>query len=270
MDLQETNRLRVRERGGTRWFSNPATSDADADAKLQQIVPLHEATRGNFSNLVGDALELVCYKALDRVYIRQPRYAYQGSFDLAAPKNAEGRYTKIQPPKSIGAHKTIKEADFLQFGHDAGPMCIECKNYREWLYPNSALIKELIIKAADLNAIPVLVHRRIHYTTLTNFLEPAGIIAHESYYQYYPASHADLANKVKNARLLGFSDVTAAEEPQPRTIEFFATKLPAISARMAEAWNRNKDALREYALDGINLSQLYKAIGSRAGGKWRD
>jgi len=66
--------------------------------------------------------------------------------------------------------------------HDAGPLCIECKNYREWVYPHDKLISELIVKAADLNAIPVLIARRIHYTTRTNLLEPAGIIAHETYY----------------------------------------------------------------------------------------
>lgn len=270
MDLLETNRLRRLDRGGGKWFTNPATPDAKADAKLEQLLPLHAAIRDSFSNLVGDALELVCYKALDQVYARQPRFAYLGSFDLTVPKNAEGRYVKLQPPKFIGPNKTIKEADFLQFGHDAGPLCIECKNYREWLYPHDSLLKELIIKATDLNALPVLIHRRIHYTTITNFLEPAGIIAHESYYQYYPASHANLAKSVNNARLLGFTDVTAVEEPKARTVKFFADILPTISSRMAEAWNRNKTALRRYAEGEINLAQLYSAIGSRAGGKWRD
>lgn len=270
MDLLETNRLRLREQGGGKWFANPATSDATADAKLAQLLPLHAAIRGGFSNLLGDALELICYKALEQVYARQPRFAYVGSFDLTAPKNAEGRYVKLQPPKFIGAHRTIKEADFLQFGHDAGPMCIECKNYREWLYPHDVLLKELIIKATDLNAIPVLIHRRIHYSTITNFLEPAGIIAHESYYQYYPISHMDLAKSVKNPRLLGFTDVRPTEEPDPRTVKFFSESLPAISGRMAEAWNRNKAALRQYADNKINLAQLYTAIGSPAGGKWRD
>jgi hypothetical protein len=84
--------------------------------------------------LIGDALELIVYKALDRQYVQQPRFAYLGHFDLSAPKNAEGRYVRVQPPKSIAGHSTIKEADFLLFGHDAGPLCIECKSYREWLY----------------------------------------------------------------------------------------------------------------------------------------
>jgi hypothetical protein len=138
------------------------------------------------------------------------------------------------------------------------------------LYPRSGILKELIIKATDLNAIPVLIHRRIHYSTITNFLKPAGIIAHESYYQYYPADKAALAADAKNPRLLGFTDVTASEEPHPRTGRFISDTLPKVSASMADVWNRNKQALRDYADGEINLAQLYTAIGSRAGGKWRN
>jgi len=73
---------------------------------------------------------------------------------LDEPKQG-GRYRKTQPPRNIGSHESMKEPDFIQFGHDPGPLCIECKNYREWTYPHHEFIKELIIKAAYLNAIPV-------------------------------------------------------------------------------------------------------------------
>ncbi len=156
----------------------------------------------------------------------------------------------------------------MQFGHDAGPLCIECKNYREWTYPNQQFIKDLIIRSIELNAVPVLIARRIHYTTITNFLLPAGIIAHESYYQYFPADQAELAAKAKDKRLLGFTDVTASEDPHNRTLTFFKTHLPKIADPMAAKWNANKNALLSYALDELNLAQLYTEIGSPAGGKW--
>jgi len=182
MDLLELGRLRKIPDAGTSWYANPGTTDAQANAKLAKLLPVYTATHGGtFGNLIGDALELVVYKALDRQYRQRALFGYLGHFDLAAPKNAEGRYTKVQPPRSIAGRSTLKEADYILFGHDAGPLCIECKNYREWLYPRSSIIKELIIKASDLNALPVLIHRRIHYSTITNFLKPAGIIAHESY-----------------------------------------------------------------------------------------
>lgn len=235
------------------------------------MAPLYASITGKgFGNLIGDALEVIVYKCLDQIYTAQPRYTYQGYFHVDEPKNKYGRYPKTQPPKSINKFTTKKEADFHQFGHDVGPLCIECKNYREWLYPHHENIRELIIKSAELGATPVLINRRIHYTTRTNFLEPAGIIAHESYYQYYPADQAELAKKVKHKRSLGFTDVTATENPHPRTVKFFGEILPKIVDFMGERWNANRSALVEYAEGEINLAQLYTEIDSPAGGKWQD
>jgi hypothetical protein len=76
-----------------------------------------------------------------QVYAANPRYPFQGHFRCKEVK-VGGRYRKTQPPKNIGSNSTTKEADFLQFGHDAGPLCIECKNYREWTYPHHEFIKE--------------------------------------------------------------------------------------------------------------------------------
>lgn len=158
----------------------------------------------------------------------------------------------------------------MQFGYAEGGLCIECKNYREWLYPHHGIIKELIIKASELALIPVLIHRRTHYTTKTNFLEPAGIIAHESYFQYYPSDQAELAARVGHKRSLGFTDVRATEEPHPRTRKFILVTLPKIVPHMAKRWHENQAQLLRYALGQINLSQLYTEIGSPAGGKWHE
>lgn len=273
-DLLELNRLRSHAHhstGATHWYANPATTTELYEPRLAELATLYsETTQAGFGNLIGDALEIIVFKCLDQLYTSSPRFAYQGHFHLDQPLNQNGRYPKTQPPKSIGKNKSTKEADFLAFGYDPGPLCIECKNYREWLYPHHEVIKELIIKATELNAIPVLIARRIHYTTLTNFLEPAGIIAHETYFQYYPPHHADLAIKVSDKKLLGFTDVTATHDPHPRSVKFFLTDLPKIVSYMAERWKKNQQPLLAYALDEINLAQLYTAIGSPAGGKWKD
>ena len=114
----------------------------------------------------------------------------------------------------------------------------------------------------------LLVARRIHYTTIRNFLEPAGILAHETYYQYYPPEHSDLADQVKARRSLGFFDVRATVEPDERTRKFFLTDLPKIADDAASRFRTNREALSGYVHDEINLAQLYTAIGSPAGGKW--
>ncbi|HEU0147588.1 MAG TPA: hypothetical protein VFR21_12005 [Bradyrhizobium sp.] len=101
-------------------------------------------------------------------------------------------------------------------------------------------------------------------------LEPAGIIAHETLLQYYPEDQAELAAEVKHARKLGFTDVTATEDPHPRTTRFFSEILPRIVEPMATKWFANRSALVAYASGEINLAQLYTEIGSRPGGKWED
>ena len=174
MDLLETARLKERVVAGDPWYSNPGTSDQAAEAKIGKYAQLHALINsGNFGNLIGDALELVVFKTLDRLYAAQPRYAYHGSFRLSEPKKL-ARYVKDRPPKNIGARSTLKDPDFLQFGHDSGPLYIECKNRREWLYPRHGLIKNMIIGAIDLGCTPVLIQRRLHYTTITNFFRWAG------------------------------------------------------------------------------------------------
>jgi hypothetical protein len=46
--------------------------------------------------------------------------------------------------------------------------------------------------------------------------------------------------------------------------------VPKIVDRMAKSWRRNSDALVAYALEQMNLAQLYTAIDSPAGGKWAE
>lgn len=274
VDLSELNRLITNNHpatGHVGWFSNPGRAAAEVTARVDFLAPLYASVSGHgFGNLSGDALEVIVWKALREVQARERRFAYQGHFDLTRPKNRQGRYHRVHPPKTMGEHTTQKEGDFFQFGHAAGSLCIECKNYREWIYPDHGIIKELIIKASDLGMIPVLVARRLHYTTRNNLLYPAGIIAHESLYQYYPADHADLAAQVRHARNLGFTDVLSIEEPHARTRRFFSELLPSIVPAMAAKWTRNIDALVAFANDEIKLHELYREINSPAASSWSD
>lgn len=274
LDHIELNRLKSHQHNATgklRWFANPGTGDALVKERLDVLAPLYAQVSGDgFGNLTGDALEIIVWKCLDAVYTRNRRYPYQGHFEIDQPKNEHGRYRRVQPAKTLNGKTSTGGADFLQFGYDAGPLCIECKNYREWLYPHHPMITELIIKAAEIDAIPVLIARRLHYTTRSNLLEPAGIIAHESLFQYYPVEHLELAERVKHARLLGFTDVLASEEPHARTLRFFSELLPRLADRMAKRWFENKAALVAYAQGRLNLAQLYTEIGSPSGGKWED
>jgi hypothetical protein len=212
--------------------------------------------------LVGDALEIITEKCLAAQHQKNGKYVYQGTFLLNAEKDKHGRYKKIQPAKTLGNLSTQKEADFLQFGYNEGALCIECKNYREWIYPHNVIIAELIIKAVELGCIPLMIARRIHYTTRENLFKPAGILFHETLYQYYPLGYDEITTNVKDKTLLGFSDVRATEEPDKRTVTFFRDYLPAIIAPSAMAWNTHKVALEAYARGQMDLAELYQRIGS--------
>jgi hypothetical protein len=211
---------------------------------------------------------VITYKSIRQVTDQAKNLIFLGKFALDEPKNKHGRYQKKQPPKHLGDSQTQKEADFIIIGHADGPIVVECKNVREWLYPNSSLIKELIVKSYELGGQPLMIHRRIHYSAISNLLMPAGIMAHESLFQYYPADQIEIAQAVAHKRSLGFTDIRASEVPEQRTQNFFSEILPQIAPKMAARWDQNKENLYRFAKAEINIAQLYTAIGSPAGGKW--
>ena len=110
----------------------------------------------------------------------------------------------------------------------------------------------------------MLIARRIHYSTRSNFLRPGGIIAHESLFQYYPEDYTELASRVKNKKTLGFTDIRPTEQPHTVTSSFIAVKLPAIVPRASTLWANNKAALVAYAQGSIPRAELYRAISSPA------
>jgi hypothetical protein len=124
--------------------------------------------------------------------------------------------------------------------------------------------KDLIRKCCATGAVPMLIARRIHYSAITNLLAPAGIIAHQSYYQYYPDGHDDLIEQVRDKRSLGFTDVRSWQNPHARTASFFKSSLPAVGPEMAARFRRFRRPLLEYAENRITRAALYRAIRSPA------
>ena len=95
-------------------------------------------------------------------------------------------------------------------------------------------------------------------------LGPAGILFHESLFQYYPADQQALADAVRNKKLLGFSDIDTSEEPHAITRSFLGQTVPTVIERTAERWAANRDALVAYAKLELDRKELYRAIGSPA------
>lgn len=262
LELRRISRMTHHSTGKEPWYTNRGTNAERASQKLDNLAPLYAAVSiGHFKNLVGDALEVIVNKCLTEVYQQDSKYAYLGDFKLHEQKKDQ-RYQKAQPPRIISGQLIQGEADFIQYGHDEGGLFIECKNYREWIYPHHKIIKELIRKAHSANLIPLLVARRFHYTTITNLLAPSGILYHQTFFQYYPADQEELAAQVREKRSLGFSDVRATETPHSATLNYFRNILPSAVAPAAQKWKAHADVLLAYACDEIPIREVYAAIGS--------
>ena len=73
--------------GTKSWYSNSRADPLLVQDKLDEIAPLYaRVSTGNFRNLVGDALEVITYKALLSLNETNPRFSFDGAFDLSAPK----------------------------------------------------------------------------------------------------------------------------------------------------------------------------------------
>jgi hypothetical protein len=246
------------------WYANAGQDPVKVTDKLGQLAPLYEqVAHGAFPNLVGDALEIVVFRQIQARTRADRRCSYQGSIDYHGTKT-RGRYRKVDPPLTFMEGTSHGPVDFI-FNHpDVGALFVECKNVREWIYPNDGKIKELIRKCCATGATPLFIARRIHYATITNLLEPAGIIAHESYHQYYPDGDDDLIARVRHKRSLGFTDVRSWEDPDRRTGAFFRTMLPAVGAEMAARFRRHRRHLLAYAENTMSRAELYRVLRSPA------
>ena len=104
---------------------------------------------------------------------------------------------------------------------------IEVKNIREWIYVNRAEVTEMLGKCCALNAVPVLIARRIAYETFSA-LNACGVLIHQTYNQMYPKHDEGLADSVRQKHLLGYHDVRVGNEPDARLRKFLQVNLPDL------------------------------------------
>ncbi len=119
-------------------------------------------------------------------------------------------------------------------------------------------IRELLLKCCSLHVVPVLIARRIHYSTFS-VLSPCGVILHETFSQLYPNTAHELADRVKDKTTLGYHDVRVGNEPDHRLLRFIDTNLPALLPAARDKFERFADLLSEYA-DGRHP---YKSFAAR-------
>lgn len=180
-------------------------------------------------------------------------------------------YRKEEPPSYIGRRQTLsgKNLDFLVHHQQAGYAGLELKNVREWYYPDRVEIRDLLLKCCSLDVVPVLIARRIHFSTFS-ILSRCGVITHETFNQLYPNSAKDLAEKVKDKNLLGYHDVRVRNIPDARLTRFIEVNLPEVLPKARPYFDAFKDLLSAYGNRELDYKPFAAEVKRRTRGDWDD
>jgi hypothetical protein len=124
----------------------------------------------------------------------------------------------------------------------------EAKNFREWLYPDSWEIWAAISKCCELDAVPVLVARKLPYVSFVLFGK-IGMVGYQTHFQFFhPVVEPELA-RVKHVDGLGYKDIRCTLEPDGNMVKFFQTTLPKIAPQFKTRFAATKKVLQYFADD---------------------
>lgn len=127
------------------------------------------------------------------------------------------------------------------------------KNTREWYYPNSHTVWELLLSAAQLDAAPVLLAPRIAEPTFL-FMEDVGgfaVPAFNTYVHEDARARPDWAAFEQACEVLGYKDVKVMDPtaPDKRHVAPWADKLPARLPAMKATFDAVKDEVLRLGKD---------------------
>jgi hypothetical protein len=216
---------------------------------------------------VGQALEIATYRALRQL----PNADFYGRFKDLDAHDDSTMYSKEEPPQHIGNKELTgdERLDFILRTIDAGAVGIECKNVRHWMYPHVDEIRETLRKCLLLDAVPVLIARRIPYVTFA-VLCRCGHIIHQTYNQLLPSTDADLAAKVRDKHLLGYHDVRTTNQPDARLLKFITVNLPAVAPAARAKFDEYADLLWNYAFGETEYVEFAARVLRRSRGENED
>ena len=238
------------------WYHLSETDKSLVEGRLNKLLRLHQKiNHGQSPHLLGQALEVAVFRALDL----QRNLSFFGNFPDLISHDDSSLYSKTEPPSDLnGRFLPKRKLDFLVNSQPGGYAGIEIKNIREWIYPAREEVLELLSKCCALDVVPVLIARRIHYSTFS-VLNPCGVILHQTYNQFYPNTFSQLADEVKDKNSLGYHDVRVGNQPDARLTHFIHVNLPDILGEAREKFDKFKDLLAQYT-DGTHP---YKSFSAR-------
>jgi hypothetical protein len=154
----------------------------------------------------------------------------------------------LSGPLDAAAHYLTRDAAGLPGRVITVP--VEVKNLRDWIYPSSGEIYQLLSKAAivqqsvpDRAVAPVLVCRKAHITSM-RMAKEIGFFIIPIERQYVHQVEEDALIEIRAE--LGLSDLVQQEEVDPRLERFFRTHLPKVIERTADDWSASGPDLIDY------------------------
>jgi hypothetical protein len=217
---------------------------------------------------VGQALEIAVFRALSKG-VAEGHIHFIGDYPDLATHGDATLYKKVEPLSIDGkSAPNGKCLDFIAItdGTTAG---IEVKNIREWIYPNRGEVTDLILKCLVMDAVPVLIARRVHFSTFSVF-NLCGVIFHQTYNQLYPASEGTLAADIKHKDLLGYHDVRVGNEPDSRLSAFISQHLPRLVTPARASFEKYRDLLQRYVDRDLDYAEFAGRVKRRSRGEDED
>ena len=248
----------VREHRATgRWYRLATTPQDTWRNRLRELEPiLRRIQDGRNHQAVGQAFEIAVYRAL--LTEQHPFWVFGGFRNLDTP--AQGSPRKTEPPSMIDGKSLDGDTklDFLLLHPSAGPLGLEVKNTREWIYPQSDEMRSLLSKCCDLDAVPVMLCRRYSYATYS-VLHRCGVLLYQNYNQLMPESLRELAGLARDKDLLGYHDIRVGDAPSPRLRHFLGTNLPPLVSEARSRFSVHQDLICQFA----SAEMSYEAFAAR-------
>lgn len=207
-------------------------------------------SQGSGAGVIGPALEDVVNRSLREA----SRYGYR-QFSDATSGEIRTLFGEPVPGGPIDNGALLTLLDDAQTFIGMFTVLVEAKNLREWIYPRSQELHQLLDKAARLQIahpkqriVPVLICRRMHPQDTPAMARQLGFYVIQTQRQYVPQL---LADGVEARRMLdevngelGYDLVPGGSAVAPM-VGHFRSQLQAAAVRTSERWAESVPALAD-------------------------
>lgn len=219
---------------------------------------------GKQRGIIGPAGEAIAHASLKEA-------ASHVGYKLSNPRSGNTRTVAgVTLPPTMG--ELDNAATFYdEASEEHYALVIEVKNIRDAIYPTSAELGQLLMKAAYIanniegpwRVIPVIVCRRIHYQTIP-MAKNLGFHVLDTRRQFLPAERfaegsEDHQRYMEVRNELGFADLLTHTGPYTLTVQHFATTIPERADEAAWRWD----------YFGKRFGEVYNALRKASGGDAR-